>query len=148
MLHDSQVTGGHAPHAVLFVTKGSFERIQKHFCHVRGDILQSFQSILIEFNELAGEVKPFSRRLFVGKFLKEHGSPFIFIFRTLDLSHVHPRDERERDGQKQDGDDFIDDKVLRVEVQMVPNPDPADEQDDQGQGHGDVGLSPLVVEMR
>ncbi len=148
MLHDAQVTDGHAPHAVLFLTKGSFEGIQKDLCHVLGDTVQPFQLILVEFDEFAGEIEPFSRGFFAGKFLKEHGSPFRFVFRTLDLANVHPRDEHERDGQQQDGDDFIDNKVLSVEVQMVPNPDPADDKDDQDQGHGEGGLSLLVVEMR
>ena len=70
------------------------------------------------------------------------------VFFLFDLSNGHPTQERADDHEKQDRDDFIDNEILRVKVEMVPNPDRADDQNEENQDRGEVGLSTLGVEVR
>jgi len=137
-------TGRHPPDAVLFVPRRASECGNEHLSHGRSDVLQARQLIPIEFNEFSGQGKPFAGGLLAGKLLNEHGTTFVAVLPLSDLVKRRPAQEHDRDDEKQDGNDLVNDKVLRVEVQMVPNPDSADDDGEQGQDCCGSGLSPLT----
>ena len=66
----------------------------------------------------------------------------------LDLSAAQPHSKGDNKEQKENRYDLIDDKILRVEVEMVPCPNRPDDDDQQEQHGSEVGLSPVVGDQR
>lgn len=130
---------------MLFITFRGLEGRDKHLSHRRCDGLEFLGIITIEFDEGHREIKTFFKRRFLLKSLNEMIAFLQFVSMGLDLPSHEPRDEAGQEYDDDNGDDFFNDEILRIVVEMFPDPDPGYDQTNQKERRGQVGLSLLAV---